>query len=82
MTDYKLKNGQTLSDEEIEKESAEYENGTWKGSLTDIKIGRPAIFREELVTVPVKFPKSMVEMIDARSENRSDFIRKAVANSL
>ncbi len=80
--EYKLKSGYILTDEEIERRASEYESGKWKGTLEDIKVGRPAVYDETLVTVAVKFPKSMVDMIDEKSTNRSDFIRRAVANSL
>ena len=33
MADCKLANGQTLSAEDIERECAEYESGTWDGRL-------------------------------------------------
>ena len=79
---YKLKNGYILTDEEIEERSKVYESGDWEGTLENIKVGRPTSFDEVLVTVPVKFPKSMVDKIDEISENRSDFIRRAVAGSL
>jgi len=79
---YKLKNGYVLTDREIEERSREFECGDWEGTLTDIKVGRPPSFDETLVTIPVKFPKSMVDRIDELSENRSDFIRRAVAGYL
>jgi hypothetical protein len=79
---YTLDNGYVLTDAEIERISKEYEEGTWEGTLTDIRIGRPKVFDEKLVTVPVKFPQSMVAKIDEMSENRSDFIRRAVAGAL
>jgi len=79
---YKLKSGYVLTDKEIEERSKEFEFGDWEGTLTDIKVGRPPAFDEALVTVPVKFPKSMVDRIDELSDNRSDFIRKAVAGYL
>jgi len=79
---YKLDNGYILTDAEIERISKEYEDGTWEGTLADIRIGRPKVFDEKLVTVPVKFPQSMVAKIDEMSENRSDFIRRAVAGVL
>lgn len=44
--------------------------------------GRPTLADEPLVTVPVKFPRSMVAAIDTKGKNRSDFIRKAVAAAL
>lgn len=40
---------------------------------------RARIAREPLVTVPVKFPRSMVEAMDDRTTNRSELVRRAVA---
>lgn len=82
MADYVLANGKRITDEDIELECADYEAGTWKGSLDTIRVGRPPILGERLVTVTVKLPESMVQGIDARSDNRSDFIRKAIAATL
>lgn len=82
MSEYKLADGTILTDEEIEQECAEYETGTWAGRLEHIHVGRPKTSAEPMVTVPVKFPLSMVEEIDRKCSNRSDFIRKAVAASL
>lgn len=82
MAEYKLANGDILTDEEIERESAEYEAGTWEGRLENIRVGRPPLADEQMITVPVKFPASMVAAIDRRSGNRSDFIRRAVAATL
>ena len=53
--------------------------GEWTGEAV---VGRPRMCDEPLITVPVKFPESVVAQIDKRSNNRSDFIRKAVAASL
>jgi len=39
---------------------------------------RPRLSKEKLVTVPVKFPESVVAQIGERTDNRSDFTRKAV----
>ena len=82
MAEYKLANGGILTDEDIERESVEYETGTWEGRLERIHAGRPALTDERMITVPVKFPASMVAAIDQRSGNRSDFIRRAVAATL
>lgn len=82
MTEYELANGYTLTDEEIEKRAAEYESGTWEGRLESIHAGRAPISDEPLVTVAVKFPASMVAAIDSRTDNRSDYIRRAVAATL
>lgn len=82
MGDWKLADGGILTDEQIEQEAKEYEEGTWEGKLVGIQVGRPPLCGEELVTVPVKFPASMVAQIDCKSKNRSDFIRRAVAACL
>ena len=80
--EYKLANGYVLSDEEIEERASRYENGNWEGELEMIKPGRPSVSDEEMVTVAVKMPSSMVAAMDRKSNNRSDFIRKAVAACL
>ncbi len=82
MAEYKLANGDVLTDEEIERECAEYESGTWEGHLEHIRVGRPSISDERMITVPVKFPVSMVAAIDRKTGNRSDYIRRAVAATL
>ncbi len=82
MVEYKLANGGVLTDEDIERICAEFEDESWSGRLERVHQGPAAIADEPLVTVPVKFPKSMVAAIDGRTKNRSDFIRKAVAAAL
>ena len=82
MAEYKLANGGTITTEDIERECAEYENGTWEGRLDRIHVGPAAVSEEPLVTVTVKFPASMIAAIDERSANRSDYIRRAVATAI
>ena len=67
MSDWKLADGSILSDEQIGQEAKEYEEGTWEGKPVSIQAGRPPLCDEELVTVPVKFPASMVAQIDRKS---------------
>ena len=82
MTEYRLKSGAVLTDEDIERIGEEFEVGSWEGRLERIHVGPAPIADEPLVTVAVKFPRSMVAAIDERADNRSDFIRRAVAASL
>lgn len=82
MAEYKLANGGVLTDEDIDRICAEFESETWAGRLERIHQGPAAVSDEPLVTVPVKFPRSMVAAIDGKTKNRSDFIRKAVAAAL
>lgn len=65
-----------------ERICAEFESESWAGRLERIHQGPAAVADEPLVTVPVKFPRSMVAAIDGKTKNRSDFIRKAVAAAL
>ena len=79
MARYTLKSGAVVTDEDIERIAESVARGELPGKWTgDTIVGRPRLSNEPLVTVPVKFPKSVVEQIDAQTNNRSDFIRKAV----
>lgn len=49
MTDYRLVNGSILTDEDIERECAEYESGEWPGRLENIRVGRPVEKDEPIV---------------------------------
>ena len=82
MAEYRLAGGGVLTDDDIEKECAEYEAGTWEGRMERIRVGRPPVADEPLVTVTVKFPASMVAAIDRKGGSRSDYIRRAVAATL
>ena len=83
MMEYKLKSGAVITDEDIERMAEAIERGELPGEWTgEVIKGRPRISEEPLITVPVKFPASVVEQIDKRSNNRSEFIRKAVAACL
>lgn len=82
MTTYTLASGEVLTDEMIKQEAEEFERGTWKGHLTNIRIGRPPLTQEKLVSVTVKFPQSMIEAIDKQETSRSNYIRRALASYL
>ena len=82
MAEYRLAGGGTITDEEAGRECAAYEAGAWEGRLERIHVGRAPVSDEPLVSVAVKFPASMVAAIDARSQNRPEFIRNAVAACL
>ena len=82
MSKYTLANGTTITDADIDELCKAFESESWAGHLERIHHGPAAISDEPLVTVAVKFPKSMLKAIDDQTKNRSDFIRKAVAASL
>ena len=82
MAEYKLANGEVLTDEDIDRICKEFETESWAGRLQRIHQGPAAVADEPLVSVTVKIPQSMVKAIDERSQNRSDFIRRAIAAAL
>ena len=43
MSKYTLENGYVLSDEEIEKGAAQWEDDTWDGNLVALRVGRPKL---------------------------------------
>lgn len=82
MSKYTLANTTTITNADIEQLCAEFESESWTGHLERIHHDPADISYESLVTVAVKFPKSMVKAIADQTKNRSDFIRKAVVASL
>ena len=78
--EYTLKSGRVVTDEDIERMADAIERGELPGEWSgEVVRGRPKIYGEPMVTVPVKFPASVVERIDELTDNRSDYIRRAVA---
>lgn len=63
MADYKLSNGYVLSDEEIEARAREWEDGTWKGHLVELRVGRPRLSDEPNANLSFKCPQSGADMI-------------------
>lgn len=82
MTEYKLADGSVLTDEDIERESVEFEQETWTGRLERIHVRPGVVADEPLVAGTVRFPASMVVAIDRKTGDRSDFIRRAVFPAL
>ena len=77
-----LYDGSEITDEELEKLADEYENDLWDGELDFIVPGRPPHPIQELKPVTVKLPVAMLQAIEAKGVNRSDFIRRAIAAAL
>lgn len=82
MAEYTLENGYVLTDEEIERRAQEWENGTWKGHLVALRVGRPRLSEEENANLSFKCPKSGAELIAKAAEisgvKKSEFMREAV----
>lgn len=81
MTERKLANGYVLSDEEIESRVREWEDGTWKGSLVKLRVGRPRLSDEPNANLSFKCPESGAQMIEqaakASGVKKSAFMRDA-----
>lgn len=45
--EYRLANGSVITDEDIERECAEYESCSWEGSLVNLRVGRPRLSEGE-----------------------------------
>lgn len=81
MTEYRLKSGYVLSDEEIERRASEWEDGTWEGRLVETRAGRPRLSEEPNANLSFKCPATDADMIaraaEALGEGKSAFMRDA-----
>ena len=75
-----------LAADQIESIAQEFENGTWKGPVRRVPIGRPRIFDEELVTVSFRMPKSRAlalrQLAQKLGRSRSTLIRSTLEDLL
>ena len=72
-----------VTDEQLDAWEDDASRGIFPGKPRgEVVIGRPRLADEPLRAITVTLPQSMVEDIDRRTKNRSDFIRKAVAACL
>ncbi len=81
MSEYELANGYILTDEEIERRAKAWEDGTWEGSLIELRAGRPRLSVEPNANLSFKCPESSAEMIESAAKalgvKKSAFIRDA-----
>ena len=81
MAEYKLANGYVLTDEEIEARAREWEDGTWKGQLVELRAGRPRLSAEPNANLSFKCPQSGAAMIERAAEilgvKKPAFMREA-----
>ncbi len=81
MAQYKLANGYVLTDEEIETRAREWEDGTWKGELVEIRAGRPRLSDEPNANLSFKCPVSGAQIIEKAATvagmGKSAFLREA-----
>lgn len=86
MMEYKLTNGEVLTDEDLEREAEQYEKGTWEGGLVNLRLGRPTLSNEELGYVTFKAPKSRIAAMEQaareRGMSKSQFMRAAMESAI
>ena len=72
-----------VTEEQLDRWEADAAQGVFRGEPREgVVMGRPRIADEPLRAITITMPVSMVAAIDARTKNRSEFIRRAVANAL
>lgn len=76
--EYRLANGGVITDEEIKRECAEYESGTWEGHLVNLRVGRPRLAVEGSANLSFRCPKTAADLIAraaaASGMGKSEFI--------
>ncbi len=81
MTDYELANGYVLSDDEIDRRAKQWEDESWPGHVTALRVGRPPLSDEPNANLSFKCPASAAELIaraaEAEGVRKSEFIRRA-----
>ena len=76
-----------VTEEELDKEAAEYEDATWNpASFGKPTPGRPRLYDEDMETVTLRLPRSRILAIEAAAtklgESRSQFMRDAIDQRL
>lgn len=81
MAEYKLANGYILTDEEIESRASAWEDGSWGGSLVEVRVGRPRLSDEPNANMSFKCPESGADLISRAAQKmgvkKSAFMRDA-----
>jgi hypothetical protein len=71
-----------VTDEQLDAEAREYEEGTWDAPMGRIVMGRPSIANEEIRLITVRLPLSKVRALEKRATDtgstRSQVLREAV----
>lgn len=80
--EFRLANGTVITDEDIERECAEYESGSWTGALANLRVGRPRLSEGEAnANLSFKCPKTGADLIEraatAYGMRKSEFLRSA-----
>ena len=80
--EFGLASGTAITDGAIERECAEYESGSWAGTLTGLRVGRPGLSDgEDGADLSFKCPKTDAALIEraaaACGMQKSEFLRSA-----
>ncbi len=80
--EFRLANGSAITDEDIERECAEYESGSWEGDLVNFRVGRPKLSDgEPNANLSFKCPRTGADLIEraaaACGMRKSEFMRSA-----
>jgi hypothetical protein len=71
-----------VTDEQLDAEAKEYEDGTWDAPLGKVVMGRPSIANEEIRLITVRLPLSKVLALEKHAATagttRSQVLREAV----
>jgi len=75
-----------VTDEQLDQEAKEYENGTWDAPLGKLVMGRPSLADEEVKPVTFRLPLSQILALDekasAQGDTRSEALREAIKEYL
>lgn len=67
--EYRLANGSAITDEDIERECAEYESGSWEGNLVNLRADRSKLSEGEPNTnLYFKFPRTDADFIEEAAD--------------
>ena len=82
LMEFRLANGTALTDEDIERECVEYESGSWAGTLTSLRAGRPGLSDgEDDANLSFMCPHAASDLIEraaaACGMQKSEFLRSA-----
>lgn len=80
--EFRFANGTAITEEDIERECAEYESGSWAGTLTSLPIARPRLSDgKDDANLSFKCPKTDAALIEraaaACGMQKSEFLRSA-----
>ena len=67
--EYRLANGSAITDEDIERECAEYESGSWEGNLVNLRADRSKLSEGEPNTnLYFKFSRTDTDLIEEAAD--------------